>query len=55
MTDIQAGRDAGDRQDGDPTTEERRELVQLRRQNRRLRDAVEILKRAKVCFVEEPR
>jgi hypothetical protein len=42
----QAGRDAGTVSDGGLTTEEHRELAQLRRENRRLREDVEILKRA---------
>ena len=46
----QAGRDAGIRQDGGLTTEERRELAELRRENRRLREDVEILKRATAFF-----
>jgi transposase len=36
----QAERDAGTRQDGGLTTEERRELAELRRENRRLREDV---------------
>jgi transposase len=36
----QADRDAGKRQDGGLTTEERRELAELRRENRRLREDV---------------
>jgi transposase len=46
----QAGRHAGTRQDGGLTTEERRELAQLRRENRRLREDVEILKRLGVVL-----
>jgi len=42
----QAGRDAGTRQDGGLTSAEHRELAQLRAENRRLREDVEILKRA---------
>jgi transposase len=42
----QAERDAGTRRDAGLTTDERAELAQLRRDNRRLRDDVEILKRA---------
>ena len=49
----QADVDAG-RQDG-LTTEERQELTQLRRENRRLREDVEILKRATAFFVKETR
>ena len=43
-----------DRQDG-LTTAEREELAQLRRENRRLREDVEILKRATAFFVKETR
>ena len=49
----QADIDAGKR-DG-LTTEEREELAQLRRENRRLREDVEILKRATAFFVKETR
>ena len=49
----QADIDAG-RQDG-LTTAEREELAQLRRENRRLREDVEILKRATAFFVKETR
>ena len=49
----QADVDAG-RQDG-LTTQEREELAQLRRENRRLREDVEILKRATAFFVKETR
>jgi transposase-like protein len=41
----QAERDAGSREDGGLTSAERRELAELRRENRRLREAVDILKR----------
>ena len=51
----QAGRDAGTRQDGGLTTAERRELAELRRENRRLREDVEILKRATAFFANETR
>ena len=51
----QAGRDAGTRQDGGLTTDERRELARLRRANRRLREDVEILKRATAFFATETR
>jgi transposase len=51
----QAERDAGTRRDGGLTTEERQELAQLRRENRRLRDDVEILKRATAFFAKETR
>ena len=49
----QADVDAG-RQDG-VTTTEREELAQLRRENRRLREDVEILKRATAFFAKETR
>ncbi|MEU4742515.1 transposase [Actinosynnema sp. NPDC023658] len=42
---VQAERDAGTRTDG-LTTDEREELVRLRRENRRLSEDVEILRRA---------
>jgi transposase len=51
----QAERDAGTRQDGGLTTAERQELAQLRRENRRLREDVEILKRATAFFAEGTR
>jgi transposase len=51
----QAGRDAGTRQDGGLTSSERSELSQLRRENRRLREDVEILKRATAFFAKETR
>ena len=51
----QAGRDAGPRQDGGLATAERQELAQLRRENRRLREDVEILKRATAFFAKETR
>jgi transposase len=41
----QAERDPGTRQDGGLTSAERRELAELRRENRRLREDVDILKR----------
>jgi transposase len=50
----QAERDAGTRADG-LTTTERDELAQLRRENRRLREDVEILKRATAFFAKETR
>jgi transposase len=51
----QAGRDAGARRDGGLTTDERSELAQLRRENRRLREDVEVLKRATAFFAGETR
>ena len=50
----QAERDAGTRTDG-LTTAEKDELAQLRRENRRLREDVEILKRATAFFAKETR
>jgi transposase len=50
----QAERDAGTRSDG-LTTAEREELSQLRRENRRLREDVEILRRATAFFAKETR
>ncbi|HEY3035241.1 MAG TPA: transposase [Streptosporangiaceae bacterium] len=46
----QAGRDAGTRVDGGLASAERQELAELRRECRRLREDVEILKRATVFF-----
>jgi transposase len=51
----QAERDSGARQDGGLTSAERREMVELRRENRRLREDVEILKRATAFFAGETR
>ena len=51
----QAERDAGTRRDGGLTTDERSELAHLRRENRRLREDVEILKRATAFFAKETR
>jgi transposase len=51
----QAGRDAGTRSDGGLTSIERQELSDLRRENRRLREDVEILKRATAFFAKETR
>jgi transposase len=50
----QAERDAGTRHDG-MTTAEREEVNALRRENRRLREDVEILKRATAFFAKETR
>jgi transposase len=51
----QAERDAGTRSDGGLTSAERQELSALRRENQRLRQDVEILKRATAFFVTETR
>ena len=51
----QAERDAGTRGDGGLTTAERQELSVLRRENQRLRQDVEILRRATAFFVKETR
>jgi transposase len=51
----QAERDAGTRVDGGLTTAEREELNRLRRDNRRLREDVEVLKRATAFFAKETR
>ena len=51
---AQAERDAGTREDG-PTTDEMSELAVLRRENERLRQDVEILKRATAFFAKETR
>src|SRR6201996_1122156 len=50
----QAGRDAGTRNDGGLTSGERRELAELRRENRRLREDVDILRRATAFFALMP-
>jgi transposase len=50
----QAERDAGTRTDG-LTSDERTELARLRRENRRLSEDVEILKRATAFFAKETR
>jgi transposase len=51
----QAERDAGIRTDDGLTTSEKDELAQLRRENRRLREDVDILKRATAFFAKETR
>jgi transposase len=51
----QAERDAGTRGDGGFSSAERQELSALRRENRRLREDVEILKRATAFFAKETR
>jgi transposase len=51
----QAERDSGERQDGGLASAERQELARLRRENRQLREDVEILKRATAFFVKETR
>lgn len=51
----QAERDSGECEDGGLTTAEREELNRLRRDNRRLKEDVEILKRATAFFVKETR
>ena len=51
----QAERDAGTRVDGGLASAERQELNELRRECRRLRGDVEILKRATAFFAKETR
>src|SRR5512132_3701389 len=51
----QAERDAGTHGDGGLTSAERQELAVLRRESRRLREDLEILKRATAFFVKETR
>jgi transposase len=48
----QAQRDLGERDDG-PTSDEREELRRLRRENARLRQERDILKRATAFFARE--
>ena len=50
----QAERDAGTRNDGGLTSTEQQELARLRRENRQLREDVEILKRATAFFASMP-
>jgi transposase len=50
-----AGPGAGTRNDGPLTSADRRELAQLRRENRKLREDVEILKRAAAIFAAATR
>jgi len=52
-TRARAGPDPAD--DGGPTRAERSELAQLRRENRRLREYVEILKQATAIFATATR
>jgi transposase len=51
----QGGHEAGMRSDGGLTGVDRRELAELRRENRRLREDVEILKRATAIFAAAAR
>src|SRR5213078_3734453 len=51
----QAERDAGSRGDGGLSTAERQELAALRRENRRLREDLGVLKRATAFFAKETR
>jgi transposase len=51
----QAERGAGTRDNGGPASGERRELAELRRENRRLREDVDILKRAAAFSAGETR
>jgi transposase len=51
----QAEREAGTGDDAGLNSEERCELASLRRENRRLREDVEILKRATAFFAREAR
>ena len=49
------GTGRGTRQDGGLTSSERQELARLRRENRQLREDVDILKRATAFFAKETR
>jgi transposase len=51
----QAERDAGIRHEGGVTSQERDEPARLRRENRRLREDVEVLKRATAFSAKETR
>jgi transposase len=51
----QAERDSGSRSDGGLTSAERQELAVLRRENRRLRADLGVLKRATAFFAKETR
>ena len=51
----QAERDAGSRRDGGVTSAGRQELSAVRRENRRLREDLGVLKRATAFFVKETR
>ena len=51
----QAERDSGSRSDGGLTSAERQELAVLRRENRRLREDLGVLKRATAFFAKETR
>ena len=51
----QAERDAGTRSDGGLASAEQQEMARLRRENRQLREDVEILKRATAFFAQETR
>ena len=51
----QAARDSGTSGDGGLTSTERQELSALRRENRRLREDVEVLKRATAFFAKGTR
>jgi transposase len=49
----QSEQDAGTWNDEGPTSDERRELAESRRENRRLRKDVDVLKRATAFFGKE--